>query len=354
MLAREMSRTAMWFNVFSRYLSFALVIGMIYFFMRSAMGAYLARIVAGAFALIYLVRWARIHCEFDRKAFSPAILKESFSFGMPLVVSEISLILLAFVDRVVLKHFTGSFSQVGIYTIGYSLAMYVGIFMRSSLLSAYQPVVNRVYETQGSLAFLSLQRRMMRVMIYASLSICIGLYFVGQDVLVLFAGRDKAAAGPVFQWIGANYVCTPLFAVAAYGLTLRKRTRLISVIVVSSTLLNLGLNFLWIPRYGIMGAVYATLVSYLLMWSTQVVCSPRELWPRLRAGDLLRPLVCGVLFIACAWGTHLFGLEQPIPRLLVFGAIFVASFILPALALDAELRDFFRQKMSAFLPQRFR
>ncbi|MEZ4210375.1 MAG: polysaccharide biosynthesis C-terminal domain-containing protein [Patescibacteria group bacterium] len=33
-----------------------------------------------------------------------------------------------------------------------------------------------------------------------------------------------------------------------------------------SAVINIGLNWWWIPQYGMMGAALATLVSYLIMW----------------------------------------------------------------------------------------
>ena len=51
----------------------------------------------------------------------------------------------------------------------------------------------------------------------------------------------------VFKWVGLNYVLQPLFMIIAYGLILRKKTRLMSAIIIISTLVNIPLNLNWIP-----------------------------------------------------------------------------------------------------------
>ena len=47
--------------------------------------------------------------------------------------------MLVAIDRVLLKHMTGDFAAVGIYTIGYSLAMQINVFMNATLSEAFVP-----------------------------------------------------------------------------------------------------------------------------------------------------------------------------------------------------------------------
>ncbi len=47
------------------------------------------------------------------------------------------------------------------------------------------------------------------------------------------------------------------------GLETRNKMRYTSPIIAGSAAINLGLNYLLIPRFGMMGAAFATLVSYL-------------------------------------------------------------------------------------------
>ena len=42
-------------------------------------------------------------------------------------------------------------------------------------------------------------------------------------------------------------------------------------IIISSAVLNLGLNYLLIPRYGMMGAAWATVISYFILVVVQTV-----------------------------------------------------------------------------------
>ena len=46
----------------------------------------------------------------------------------------------------------------------------------------------------------------------------------------------------------------------------KKRTKVLPFLTGVAGLTNIALNLYWIPRYGMMGAAYATLVSYFLLF----------------------------------------------------------------------------------------
>ena len=337
--AKEHSALTTRVNIASRYLSVAMVISVILLISPTAMGVYLTRVLCTTAAVLFLAWWGLRNCDFNLRAFSPALFRQSLLYGLPLVLSEFSFILLAFADRVMLMPLGCSKDELGVYTIGYGLAMFVGTFITNALIPAYQPVANRIYETQGREAVVRLQRQLLRILYYAAVAIAVGMLFVGRDLVVFYCGQKYADAAPVFQWIGFNYVLYPIFLILSYGLNLTKKTAVISWIVLFSAAVNIGLNFILIPRLHFMGAVYATLICYLLMGVLQMVFCPKGYLPTPRPGDLLRPLGLGALMFGVAQWTGLFGLHHPLARLGVMILIFAATFAAPMLAIDRDLRQ---------------
>lgn len=336
--AREHSKLSSRLNITQRYVQTGLVIGVVMLLSPTAMAVYVVQVVCAAALMLFYIEWCRSRCELGLSSFSPPIFREAMAFGLPLVWSEISFILLAFADRLMMVPLGCSMEQVGIYTIGYGLAMIAGEFIMFSLLPAFQPMANRLYETQGREAALRLQRQLLRGLYYMAAAISTGLALVGRDFLILWAGPSKASATPVFQWIGINYVIYPIFGVMAYGLNLTKRTKVIALVVLWSAALNIALNFVMIPRLGIMGGVYATLICYVAMGVAQVVCCPRDHLPTPAWGDLARPVGLAALMAAVALGTGMLGAQRPLARLVAAALIFLVTFVLPMLTLDREIR----------------
>jgi O-antigen/teichoic acid export membrane protein len=56
-----------------------------------------------------------------------------------------------------------------------------------------------------------------------------------------------------------------IFALTSIGIGIRKKTRVFPILTVSAAILNVLLNVLWIPRFGILGAAWATVFGYALM-----------------------------------------------------------------------------------------
>src|SRR3546814_4338013 len=69
----------------------------------------------------------------------------------------------------------GDFASVGIYTIGYSLAINVSLFMSATLNEAFIPVAIRMFGTDGAAAVRELKGRILLPMTYASIGVAVML-----------------------------------------------------------------------------------------------------------------------------------------------------------------------------------
>ncbi len=80
-----------------------------------------------------------------------------------------------------------------------------------------------------------------------------------------------------------------------------KKNATVPLAIFVGAVANIGLNFLLIPRYGVMGASFATLLSYLLAYAIRAVDIQRlvslELRPLSTAVCMLLIMVQGALLI---------------------------------------------------------
>lgn len=336
--ARELSGFASTRTIVERFVLAGLSIGIIFFLYRNAYGIFLARVLTVIGTTAFLWWWFVRNHPFSPRRFDRGLFRQGFAYGMPLVFSEISMVLLAYVDRVMLKSMLGSFELIGVYYLGYSLAMNFGTILGGTTFQAFAPVANRLYDSEGAAAVRHLKHRVVKALAFAAVLICCLLLVVGGDFFVLLAGSDKAASVPVFQWIGFNYALLPVFTVASYGLMLVRRSKVIASITLLATGLNVVLNLVLIPRVGIMGCVYATVISYLFMGGAEWFLSPRDLRTPLNLDILGWPLALGALLVGVAEGTHLFGLQGPVARMAAMTVLAALLYVLPMLKVDPEFR----------------
>jgi len=107
---------------------------------------------------------------------------------------------------------------------------------------------------------------MVRVLAFLGAGVAgVGVILTPLVLQLLFGGAYDGAAGALrILLVHAAF----LFLAAAYGTALLawQCDRPYSVLLAIGAVLNVALNFLLIPRFGIEGAAYATLASQLVMW----------------------------------------------------------------------------------------
>lgn len=336
--ASERSGLVMVTKVVGRLLELALVLGLVVWVQRTAFAVYGGRLIAGIVLLGYFVYWAHRHLKFSRAAIDFPAMGAALFYGLPLMANEFAGSLLDAVDRVLLKQITNDFAVVGIYSIGYSLATQVNLFMNATMWEAFVPVANRVYGGEGDAAVRALKDRVLLPLTYASFAVAGMLLAVGTDLLVALSGTGKAASGAVFVVVGTFMALYPLLDIAGYGLLLRKRSMLVFVLTLAAAALNVVANLLLIPRFGYMGAAWATVLSLAALAIANCFFCP----PGLRRFPDLRALAiaCGfaLLLIAVVRGSDVFGIQSHWLRVFVACGLFLPLYALPVWLLDPRLR----------------
>ncbi len=94
----------------------------------------------------------------------------------------------------------------------------------------------------------------------AGLPICLGLWVGAEFYLGLF-GPDFTPAATAMRILVAGQVIAILCGPAGMALVMSRRERIVLVLNLAALAVNLGLNFVLIPIYGLEGAAVATLVS---------------------------------------------------------------------------------------------
>jgi O-antigen/teichoic acid export membrane protein len=337
--AQEKSMISAGIAVMQRWLEAGAILYTVYFVDRTAHGVYLARLAVAIVFALFLFRWVRSHLPMHRRDIDAKAGREGLRYGLPMVVNEIASSLLSFADRLMLKQLLVDFAAVGVYTIGYGLAINISNLLYYALYNAYTQVSVREYETKGAAAVVKTKRAVLLVVVYLAAAMITGLLSVGNDVLLLMAGDSKAQSAPVFQLIGVNYVIDGLAGIVTAGLLLHKRTMTILILNLLALAMNVILNLFWIPRFGVMGAVYATFVSFIALDVVKYLFCPRELRALPGWRETLTALSLAALSLAVWYYTDLFGIHSHLARLAAMTVTMIFTFVLPAFALDSRLRD---------------
>jgi O-antigen/teichoic acid export membrane protein len=198
-------------------------------------------------------------------AFEARRLRLYAAYGLPVALSLILSLVLATTDRFLLAAYLNE-ASVGAYHAGYSLANRTLDVIFIWLGMAGGPAAIAAFERGGAPALREAAAEQAAFMVALTLPAAAGLAFVARPLAELMIGPAlREGAAHVTPWIAASAF---LAGVTTYyfhtAFTLARRTRLLMLAMAVPALANLVLNAVLIPRLGLDGALWATLVSYVL------------------------------------------------------------------------------------------
>ncbi len=190
-------------------------------------------------------------------------LREYAGYGMPVALSLILALVISSTDRFLLAGYLHE-EAVGIYHAGYSLANRTLDVMFIWLGMAGGPAMVQALERGGRTALAETAREQSSFMVLLTLPAAVGLALVAAPLAQVMVGEALVeGAARVTPWIAIGAFFS---GVTTYYLhqafTLGQRTNVLFLAMTIPAGLNLILNLVMIPRFGIDGAMWATAISY--------------------------------------------------------------------------------------------
>ncbi|MBN1294404.1 MAG: oligosaccharide flippase family protein [Candidatus Latescibacteria bacterium] len=247
-------------------LRFVLMIGLniivVWYLQRGLKGIFETNLIVVILVAGVLIPIFRNYLRFN---FSFRIFKILFQFGVPTIFTLFFMRIIDFSDRYLIAYFFGAegTTAVGYYTPSYTLGM-VGIMVFvNSFRLAWQPFFLSVKDNPDARQLFS------KVATYYS--IFIGMVFLGMTLFreEIFreytAGKFPVSLSGIIPFVALAYLLYGFYFIMLAGIFIREKTKYLPIAPISGALLNLGLNFIFIPKFGIIGASYTTVIAYATM-----------------------------------------------------------------------------------------
>lgn len=200
------------------------------------------------------------------------MFREMLKYSTPLVFSTISTMILTMTDRYLLK-LLGTYSQVGIYSLGYKIAGVINVFIIQSFQLGFLPVAYKMFQDNDAKPFFARITSYLLLILFVT---ALGISAFSREVIILFSSKNEAywIAYTIVPIISFTFVLRGLNYIFSLGLHYVKQTKYNAYIVFLAAIFNIILNFVLIPLTGIYGAAFATVAANLLMvflfyWKSQ-------------------------------------------------------------------------------------
>jgi O-antigen/teichoic acid export membrane protein len=180
-----------------------------------------------------------------------------------MLLSGYSNILIEFGDRYLLN-ILASVSSVGLYSFGYKISRVINMLLVVPIKQSVSPIVYQKEKNPQEQKQLisSIATYFYLIGIFMAL----GLSLLAKEVIILLASRREFwSAWIIVPIITFSYVQLGLGSFLHWGMILKNKSQYVSGMVLVGALVNIGLNLIFIPRWGILGAAFATLISYVVL-----------------------------------------------------------------------------------------
>ncbi len=243
-------------TILNAYLGFALSVFFVYFLKKGYIGVIWGSVIISAFVSIYWLIKIRPYFKFS---FKISALRYTLGYSIPLIPYALSSIILSQFDRIMINSYKGS-TDAGLYSFAYNIGMLLAVF-HSALNTAwipyyYQYMREKNYEQHDSSVI-----KILKMVIIAGAF----LIFFGKEIAMFLAKSDFYDALDAIPPVVIGYIFYSIYNMYSRNLEFAKKTIYSSAIVLIAGILNIFLNAIFIPRYGIIAAAYSTTISYFLM-----------------------------------------------------------------------------------------
>jgi O-antigen/teichoic acid export membrane protein len=317
-LMRLQSRSVLYTitNLFKLTLVLSLTL---YFILARKMGLegiYLAQVIGNASVVLILLGYT---IKNSKIFFDKNIFFSMNSYGFPLFLANISAVSLNVIDRYSLNSLA-FLKSVALYTLAFKITSVLKLVIVDSMKLALGPMMLKRIGSPD------IKRFYTKVLLYSSYVLMfaiIGISLFSFEIIKVIAKSNQYwEAVVIIPFLALSVVFVNMKDVTVYGLHVVKKTRIIGIIVIFSTLLGLGLNFLLIPLWDITGAAIATLLTQFIFFLVCYYYSQKEFFVPYEVRKIFVLVLTGaILSFSCLFLNKL-GL---FPRL-ILKSLFLFSF----------------------------
>lgn len=227
------------------------------------------------YAVLLVYRREQLGLQLDRR-----LLREMNRFGIPLMPTALFLWTTNFSDRLFLVQLADT-DEVGLYSVGVRIASAMVLILTAFRLAwpAFAYSIEDDREAKRTYAFVLTYLVLFTTWVASALAL-LSPWLVDWLAAPAFDESSRVVGPLAFSTVAfAGYI------VVAIGIGRAKRTQFNWVVTGAAAAVNVALNLLLIPRYGMMGAAVATIAAYTTMfagmawWARRVYPVPYQ-WRR--------------------------------------------------------------------------
>jgi O-antigen/teichoic acid export membrane protein len=269
---------------------------------KGVMGILYANICAAFANLIIMLPFT---LKYLRIVFNKSLLTDMLKFGLPFLPNGIAFMTIEMIDRFLVTEYLGK-DILAYYHANYKFASLL-LLLIVGFRNAWQPFFLKHAEQPDAPA---LYARVLDYYLFLAGILVVSATLFVEDILTfkffnsfyLLNNPEYWAGIDFIPWIIMAYFLFGIYMIFTPGFYIKKKSQYMVIFTGSGALLNILCNVWLLPRYGIWGAVVATLVAYSAMMLS-IYFTAQKIYPVPSSGKkilgviLLIGILIGIFYI---------------------------------------------------------
>ena len=300
-------------------------------------GVLIASVINGI--IFILINLIIIHKKIGFKYPTLSHMKSYIRWGLPLIPNASILWIINTSDRYIISYFLGV-DAAGIYSAAYTIGEY-SLFILGPLIIVLYPTISRHYdqgnltETKGYLKY-SIKYLMM-----IAIPSAFGLSILAKPLLNVLTTPQFISGSVVVPFVAFGAVIYSFFQVCLCIIQLVGKTEITVRLLGIAAVLNIALNFLLIPKIGIIGAAIATFIAYAVLGILTLIVTRRYMKFDLSLPFIGKSVISSSIMTLCIWAIS--------PKTLVWTIISIIAGVLIYFSILFIIKGFSKSEITFFI-----
>ncbi len=291
---------------FQNTLKLIITVILFFFFERSLTSLSLAFVASVLIALILSFWYVRkdlsqIHISTILKKYKELrdLYFEVISFGLSISLITALYAIIGNTDKILLSYMlpeAESATVIGVYTIAISFAGLVALFP-TAIGVIFFPVISELYGKNDRKKMAEVSQTAMRWVLFLLTPFTLIFIVFPDNLLQIFYGTAYVSGATVLAIFALGTFLRFLAYVHGYLLAAARFIKIELIVALFAALINIVLNIILIPIYGINGAAIASAISFSVV-AILLIYYVKKIFNFVFPSDFYKPLIAGILALA--------------------------------------------------------
>jgi len=196
--------------------------------------------------------------------------RKMLRFGFPLIWAGLAAWVYNSSDRFFLLHYS-NLTEIGYYSVGNTFSQPIQL-LNMAVQMSFGVLFFKLYNEEKNPEKPEAKKMAVEsYTLYLGISVLLAtlLSLFGTDLVNLVATKDYGKGALAIPFLTFSFIAAQSYQTMGPGITLAEKNWHYTWITILTALLNIGLNFVFIPRWGFIGAAGSTLISFVVYWQVK-------------------------------------------------------------------------------------